>query len=415
MELEKVGFGNIHKNALISACGNLKETLNMDFVERKSFQKKINSPRPRLFINAETNSVIILTEPREIDCIEKIVVEVTCLSKAFKEVNDTVDTLKELLTSKIGIAEETIHDGNCDEICDKNFIESLSETSRSALVKKVNVDILDTLTPVEVRTRLKELTNFPFKVFDFHYLERVIDNPQALVSSGLLKENFSPICKKCGMSMDPIALFDSKENLSLTLEKGTLICRMCGKKLNLENATIRCYFGFTDVGREYAKGLWLEAYMRAILEELGILGDGIKVCAVHGKDELDLIFSDYGNLYVCECRDRVVGRNDIYVLGMKVNRIEEDAEVVVNKVLVVSTQPISKDVISPEKEDVETEYIGISGDVKTIKKTVIGITRKARQKYKRQMRKELSRLLLECLPLTQEEMYKRLSEEYFPF
>lgn len=351
LELEKAGFEDIHGKVLTYTCRSLKETLNIDFLGRKLFLKKINSPRPRLFINMKLNSVIMLTEPTEKNCVEEIAVEVTFFSKGLKEVNNTINALKGLLTSEIGITEEMIYDGNFEEICNENCIESLRETRRSVLVKKVGVDILDALTG-EVRTSLKELTTFPFKVFDIRLLG--IKNPEVLVSLGLLKENYSPICKKCGLYPEAVALFDSKENLSLALKKKTLICRTCGNKLDLENATIGSYFGFTDLGLECAKGLWLEAYVRSILDELGISGDRIKVCAIHGKDELDLIFSDYGNLYVCECRDKVVGRNDVYVLGMKVNRInaDTDAQAVVNKVLVVSTQPISKDVISPEKKKI---------------------------------------------------------------
>lgn len=99
-------------------------------------------------------------------------------------------------------------------------------------------------------------------------------------------------------------------------------------------------------------------------------------CALHGKDELDLVFSDGRFLYVCECKDRTVGQNDIYVLAMKASRISADRKmrVTVDRVLIISTEPISKDVMPDERTEEsrgEIEYIAIGGGAFTHKGKVI--------------------------------------------
>ena len=417
IELEDIGFGDVHKTALENTCSYLKETIDLDFMKRKSFTKKLVSSRPHLFINEKMQSAIILTEPSEEECVEGTVSEIICFSKKSNELENLVQTLKKLLIKKVEVSKAKIHDGNIDDLCNKSFIKSLSETPRSSTVKKVGTDVLDIFRQKEIKDGLKRLTTLPFKVFDeFALLDA---NPHALVSCGLLRENYSPICKKCGLSSEAIALFDSQESLSAALRKKTLICSRCGSKLNSENAKIGSYFCFTDLGLECSKGLWLEAYVKSILEELGILGDRMKLCAVHGKDELDLIFTDCGNLYVCECRDKVVGRNDVYVLAMKVNRIEEDeeSEAFVNNILVISTKSISKDIISSEKaEEDKPQYVAVCGDMDAIENNLVKTIKKSRRKYRREKIKQLSQILLDCLPQRVEEIVERATSlEDYPF
>ena len=415
--LEDVGFVDVHAKALENACNYLKEAIDLDFMKRKSFTKKLVSSRPHLFINAKTQSTVILDEPAEEECLEGTFFEIVCFSKRLDEMESLVQTLKKLLIEKVGVPKAKIHDGNIDDLCNKRFIKSLSETQRSIMVKKVGTDVLDVFKQEKIKDGLKALTTLPFKVFDRFTLHGA--NPQALVSFGLLRENYSPICKKCGPSSVAIALYDSQESLSSALKRKTLICSKCGSELNPENATIRSHFCFTNLGLECAKGLWLEAYVKSILEELGIFGDRMKLCAVHGKDELDFVFTDCGNLYVCECRDKVVGRNDIYVLAMKVNRIEEDeeSEASPNKVLVISTKSISKDIISSERaEEGKPQYVAVCGDMDAIRNNLVKSIRKARRKYKREKTKQLSQILHDCTPLNTEEIIQRaISLEEYPF
>ena len=428
LELEKLGFEDIHKKALESTCCNLKETLNIDFMKRASFKKKVKTPRPHVFINIEMNGVVMFSEPEEdVFVTGQNAFEVTCFSKTQNEVKNLVETLKRLLEQS-GLSKDTIHDGDFDENSDKHFIRSISETPRSGLVKEVNIDIVKVFTQSDIKKGLRRLLTFPlatkfFREDEFTFFEEdtvIAVNPHNLVTPRIMEEKFALECKRCETPSTVAPLFDSKKDASSALQQKVLVCASCGNKLNSANAKIQSYFGFTDLGLQCTKGLWLEAYVKSILEELGVKGNRIKCCAVHGKDELDLVFTCYGNLYVCECRDRIVGRNDVYVLAMKVSRINEDEETdaIVDKVLMVSTEPIPKDIIPTEEKEEEEKpkYLFISGDGEEIKKELVQTIRKARQKYRRERRKELSLLLLDILPPTADEVYDRgLEEGYFPY
>lgn len=392
-------------------------------MRRAHFKKKVNVPRPHIFLDVKTNSVVMLNEPEKEGFVTaKTAFEVTCFSRTENEVDNLVETLKRLLEQS-GLGKDAVHDGDFDENCDKHFIRSISETRRSALIKEVGANINKVFTQLYAKKALRRLTTFPVKFFKenmfmFFAEDAVMRlDPRTLVSRGIMEEKFSLECKICETPSDGAPIFDLKKDASSALQKKVLLCPSCGNRLTSESATIQSYFRFTDLGLQCAKGLWLEAYVKSIIEELGVKGDMMKYCAVHGKDELDLVFTYYGNLYVCECRDRVVGRNDVYVLAMKASRINEEEETaggaIVNKVLMVSTEPISKDIISTaraRKEDTEPEYIFVSGDPEAVKKQIVKVIRKAKQGYKRKKIKQLSRFLLDCLPPRNEEIYKRFLE-----
>lgn len=416
--LEQLGFEDVHENTVQRVCQSLKEILEIDFLKRKSFKKSLNSFHPHLFINTKMKSVILVAEPEEVEFIKgKKPFEVTCFSKSQKDVHNQIKTLKELLAKEIGLSKKEIHDGDLDEVINRNFINSLSETYRTGLIRKVEADALRIFVDGKTRMSLKRLTNLPVKVFSE---ELIIElnlelNPNVLVSSRIMKEYFAPRCTKCGEGgMSSSYLCDSKERLLSVLKETNLFCQRCGYKLDSEFVEIESLFRFTDLGLECAKGLWLEAYVRSILEKLGIKGENIKSCVVHGKDELDHIFADCDDLYVCECRDRTVGRNDVYVLAMKVSRIEDDesTEASVDKVLIISTEPISKDIVSSEKE-MEIKYIPISDDSDSIAKNVEKLIKKSRTAYKRRKMKDLSELMLSCIPSTPVEIPRILRDYYY--
>ena len=423
LELEKLGFEDIHKKALESTCRNLKDILNVDLISRVSFKKKVNTPRPHVFIDTKTKNVIMFSEPEEEEIITaNTAFEITCFSEKQKGVGDLVETAKKLL-EHCGLGKDAVHDGDFDENCNKRFIRSILQTRRSTLIENVNSDITDVFKQPLQKKLLRRLTTFPMKFFrDDHFLiveeyESAEPDPYVLVSCGILEEKFSLECggENCVTVSDRAPLFDLKKEASSALERKVLVCPSCGGKLTSENASVRSYFRFTDLGLECAKGLWLEAHVKLALEELGVKGDIIKCCAIHGKDELDLVFTYFGDLYVCECRDRVVGRNDVYVLAMKTSRINEDKETdaIVNKVLMVSTEPVSKDIVStsPKKEDEEPEYIFISGNSEAIEKELVKVIRKSKRRHKREKMKLLSEYVLDCLPPTEEEIEKRFFEK----
>lgn len=402
IELENSGFADVHETTLKQACQSLEEIIGINFLKRKSFKKKVEENRPHLLINKKAKGAVILGEPVTEEYGFEEAFEVTCFSKSQIEILNLVKTLKEVLIQKVKVPKKSIHDGDFDENCGKKFIRSLSETPRSNLVKKVGHSILNIFTDQETKTTLRGLVSLPLKVFGKEMIGEI--EPKSLVSSGIAKEYFSIVCKKCGPLPTP-SLYDSIENVSSTLAKKALVCPHCGEQLNSENTIIESYFKFTKLGLECAKGLWLEAFVKSIIEELGIKGDKLKYSAVHGKDELDLIFADCNNLYVCECKDKVFGRNDAYIVGMKVNRINEDekAGAEVDKVLVISTEPISKDVISSETEYVR--YVPISGNPEEIRRNLQKTVRKFRGVYKRKRARDLRELSLDFLPSKVEELY----------
>jgi len=405
-KLAEVGFEDFHNSAVVSASNSLKELLDVDFMKQKSFANTImKSSRPHLLINTATSSVIMLSDSEEVECIKGRAFEVTCFSKSQKEVNDLVENTKNLLTKEAGYSSTIIHDGSPDENCNKALIKSLSETARSDLVRKVGGDFLSAFANVENKTEFRRLTTMPFKAYNKSMLGGL--NPDNLVVSGIMKECFAPICKRCGGGLQVPVLFDSRKELSKVVKSKSLVCPNCKNKLGSENVTIDSYYMFTDLGLECSKGLWLEAYVKSILEELGICGDRIKLCSVHGRDEIDIVFCEGDSLFVCECKDKNVGQNDLYILAMKVSRINEEENIpaIVNKVLIISTNSIPKEILMTPQEQVK--YLSATGNPEKIKRELVRAVNKAKQEYKSRRLEEMKDLLLMFLPSRLEEAYMR--------
>jgi len=415
-KLIEVGFKDFHSNAIERFCKSLKELLDIDLMKVKSFSKEyLESSRPCLLVNTSIGGIIIISESEEEACVKGKAFEVTCFAKSWEEADKVLAITKDLLTKKLGFASAIIHNGSFDENCNKNLIRSLSETHRSDLAKKVEDDALKVFLNKEASEKLRRLTTFPIKTFDKSMIQV---NPDTLVASGIMTECFAPVCKKCGGSalLMPPYLFNSKKDVSTVLKSKSIVCPSCGNKLNSENATVSSFYQFTNLGLECSKGLWLEAYVKSILEKLGISGDRIKLCSVHGKDELDIVFSEGDSLFICECRDRVIGQNDLYVLAMKVSRINENINepATVDKVLIISTESIPKDIlITPQGE--ELEYIPATGSPEEIKRELVKAVKKARRRYENKKLKALTRILLWFLPSVVEEAYMRriIEEEDF--
>jgi hypothetical protein len=412
-KLAEVGFEDFHNSAIARASDSLKELLGIDIVKEKSFAKVFSKPsRPHLLINTTKSSIITLSDSVEKGCIEGKAFEVTCFSKSRKEAIDLAETTKSLLTKELGFASTIIHDGSFDENCNKALIKTIPETPRSNLVKNVGKDILNVFTNMENKDELRRLSIMPFKAYHGRMLGRL--NPDDLVSSAVMKECFAPICKKCGGGLQIPFLFDSRRELSKVLKSKSLVCPNCKDRLNSENVTIDSFYMFTDLGHECAKGLWLEAYVKSVLEELGICDERIRICSVHGRDEIDIIFSEGDSLFVCECKDKNVGQNDLYVLAMKVSRINEEKNTPahVDKVLMVSSNPIPKEILATSQEKIK--YFSATGNPEKIKKELVKTVNRARQEYKSKRLKKMEDLLLMFLPSRLEEAYIRwiTEEEY---
>lgn len=419
--LEDAGYENVHAKSVRDNCLTLTEILKVDFLKQKFFEKALSSPQNSLLVNPKIKAAIVLKTPRRRGRHKgSLRFLVLCYSDNSKNANSLVDALKEILTKKVGVSKKRIHDGDIDEVANRKCVNSLSENQRSQLIKAVKADMLNVFIDKNSRNVLRKLVNIPIKVFredmfEKHGLGEL--NLTETTSSGVFEELFSPTCKKCEKEISSPFLFGSREEIAPVLEKKTLVCPNCGYRLDSENTVIMRYFRFSKLGLEMAKGLWLEAYAYSVIKEAGIPKANIAVCASHGKDELDMVFTDGRDLYVCECKDRVVGQNDVYILAMKASRISSDEKymVSVDKVLMVSTEPISKDILPEEKTEdsyEEIDYIPVSGDLETIKKKLVGIVEKSKREYKRRRMRDLSGLLLGYL--SPEERYVHRRIEYYP-
>ncbi len=412
--LEDAGYEDLHAKSVRESFKTLAGILKVDFLKQKSLDQVLSSPRSLLLINPASKAAVVLRTPEMRNRQrESSTLLVLCYSDSLKNANSLVDALKEILTSKVGVSKKKIHDGDLDAAANKRCISSLAENQRSQLIKAVNGNMLKVFIDKGSRSVLRKLVNFPLKVFSEDMFKRHglgELNLTDVTSSGIFDELFSPTCKNCEGEISSPFLFGSKDEITPVLEKKTLVCPNCGLGLDPGNTVIMRYFRFTKLGLEMAKGLWLEAYAYSVVRETGIPKTDIAVCACHGKDELDMVFSDGRYLYVCECKDRVVGQNDVYVLAMKANRISSDEKVRarVDKVLMISTEPISKDILSEGKTGdnyEEIDYIPVSGDLGSIKEKLVGLIEKSRRQYKKDRINGLSQLLIR--PVSPEEEYMR--------
>lgn len=405
--LEDAGCVDIHAESVRKNCLTLKETLKVDLLKQKSTQRALSSLQSPLLVNPKTKATIILRRSPIRETRPRATFLVQCYSDNLKSVESNVSALKKIIIQKVGLGKEKIHDGDENENANRHCIDSLTETPRSQLLKAVKTDMLNVFVSQNARYVLRKLVSFPIKVFrEDMFVKRGLGELDlaGTVSSGIFNELFSPTCKKCVHEESLPSLFDSKEDITPVLEKKTLVCPNCGSKLDSENTLITRYFRFSKLGLEMAKGLWLEAYVYSTVIEAGIPKTNIAVCVCHGKDELDMVFTDDTYLYVCECKDKVVGQNDVYVLAMKTNRISADEKLgaKADKVLMISTEQISKDILPGEKvedDSEEIDYIPLSGDLEAVRKKLVELIEKSRREYKKKRLRDLTRHLVGSLSL----------------
>jgi len=400
--LEDAGYVDIHAKSVRENCLTLKGILKVDLSKQKPIEKALSSLQSSLLVNPKTKATIITKKSPKGESRARATFLVVCYSRNLKSVESIVGTLKKILIQKVGVSKEKIQDGDENENANRHCIDSLTENQRSQLVKAVKSTMLNIFFSKNNRDVLRKLVSFPIKVFRENMFGRHGFGELDLsgtVSSGIFDELFSPSCKKCVREISPPFLFDSREDIVPVLDKKTLVCPNCGSKLDSENTLVMRYFRFSKLGLEMAKGMWLEAYIYSVVLEAGIPETNIAVCACHGKDELDMVFTDGTYLYVCECKDKVVGQNDVYILAMKTNRISADEKLgaIADKVLMISTEPISKDILPEEKvEDAyeEIDYIPLSGDLETIKKKLVELVDKSKREYRKKWLRDLTRHLI---------------------
>jgi DNA-directed RNA polymerase subunit RPC12/RpoP len=374
--LEETGYKNFRMNAFEQLCLNLSDILQFDFKNHEISKRAMISPRDSLFVNAENKAVVLVQIESRIGRSEDgLRFIVTCFSDNAENAQKALASLRQLVEEKAGVAKEKINDGDSNEIANRRLINNLSKTPRSELVSQISPTMLEVFLDGRNRKSLRDAVVLPFKVFPEAMFEMDAIGKldvDLMVSTGIFEEMFSPTCKKCEDKFGNTSfLLDSKEEIYPILEKQVIVCPTCGSKLGKDNSNIMRYLRFSKSGSELSKGLWLEAYIFSLLCEIGIQKEGIAVCATHDKDEVDAVFSDGRYLYVLECKDKIVGQNDVYVLAMKANRVSgAKLGARVDKVLMVSTETISKDIMPEEKtydDSSGVDYIPISGEPAAIK------------------------------------------------
>ena len=279
-----------------------------------------------------------------------------------------------------------------------NILDKLKDNHRSRLIDNVSEDMLKIFMDKSIRDVLKDFSNLPYKIIPKHMLPDTMPYDK-LVKAQIFNESYMANCKKCP-DIFPVYItsFESKEAVIKNLEDGVMICPSCGDVLTINNTTIESVYIFTEIGQECAKGLWLEAYINALLIKEGISPTKIKCCHFNDKDELDHVFIDSSQLIVSETKDRNIGQNDIYVTAMKATRIGAD------KVLLISTQEISKDILPHTEDDEKPSYIPITGSTKDIAKKLKSEIKKMRKNYVtnevREIKEIISRLVLDRSPFS---------------
>lgn len=373
--LKEEEFIDLNEDILNQAIKLLKTSIDEDFQEAV---KKIGSSfRTKILVNPEIKTSILL----EINIFsrrgrsrEQTLYEITIFSDDLKNNIKIVELIKDILITKIKIKSDII-EGDIKEFALFYILNRLKDTHRSELIEKVTEDMIGVFIDKENREVLKNFANIPYKIIP-QIVVKNLKNHKKLVDVNILKENYVAYCNKCleRYGISPTA-FETREALIKNLKDEVMLCPQCGRKLTINNASIESAYSFTELGLESAKGLWFEAYIRSILLKEGVLLNNMKCCNYHDKDELDHVFIDSSNLVVCECKDRNLGQNDIYITAMKATRLGAD------KVLLISTEPISKDILPQTEEATKPIYVPISGNIKDISKNLKSEILKMREQY----------------------------------
>lgn len=374
--LKKEGFSDLNESILTHAVHLLRSSINEDFQDVIEVTKyRDGHEQTKIIVNSEMKTSALLKRgPRRGKNRNVMLYEISIFSDEMENNIKTRDLFKDVLLSKIKIKSEII-EGSLKEAHLFGILDRLKGNHRSRLIEQVSEDMLKIFMDKSTRATLKDIANIPYKIIPKHILSDNISYDE-LVKAQIFKESYIANCKNCpDMFSVYITSFESKEAVIKNLEEGVMICPSCGKELTTNSATIESVYIFTDIGQECAKGLWLEAYINTLLIKEGIAPNKIKCCHFNEKDELDHVFIDSSQLVVSETKDRNIGQNDIYITAMKATRIGAD------KVLLISTEEISKDILPQTGDEDKPTYISISGSTKDISKKLKSEIQKMRKEY----------------------------------
>lgn len=179
-----------------------------------------------------------------------------------------------------------------------------------------------------------------------------------LLGKKLVSRLLQIVCHKCGApSVRTEASTDIKKLLS------EIRCGVCNEELTASD--VQEVFVLPRDVISLSNGLWLEEYVRNIVE---------KMCSkvwqgrFLGNDELDVVGLKHGNVFLFECKTTNIGHTDVYNLVIKARRLGA------NSCMIVTTAKIVENARKAIEELSRTEGIRIypvEGDTDKIRKLLI--------------------------------------------
>lgn len=180
----------------------------------------------------------------------------------------------------------------------------------------------------------------------------------ALLEKKLVNKLLQIVCHKCGA---PNVRTEASTDIKKLLTE--IRCGVCSEKLTASD--VQEVFVLPSDVISLANGLWLEEYVRNIIE---------KICSkvwqgrFLGNDELDVVGLKLGTVFLFECKTTDIGHTDVYNLVIKARRLGA------NVALLVTTAKIVENARKAIEELSRSERIDIypvEGNPEEIRKLLI--------------------------------------------
>jgi len=389
-EFKKAGFESL----LVKMFEKTRESMiSLTGVDVGKFQHDKEMLFPMLFSYHENGKkgCVLIDLIREIGTPTTI--EITCFAGNKNSLFKLTKLIKDILIQQIGFEKKQIFNGTVRELLKSRTLNKLVNSPQGNLINNITPECLNAFLDKKMREKLRQLVIGPFlgRFFPLSIvgpsLELTEDDIKKLGSLGIFRIGYTAYCSKCEEVASGQVIFRSPEEVEELLRRKVTWCATCGTSLDTKTARIELVCSVSDMGRALTQGLWLEAYVKSIIEK-SIAKDNIRASVYHGNDELDVVFLDLDTLDVIECKDKTVGLNDMYVLTMKAARLKAD------NAFLVSTRKISKDVLSSMKDEDRFGFMSMTGDVKTIKRALEKHIGKMRENFKRSRLQQLAEIVL---------------------
>lgn len=388
-ELRKEGFESL-RYRLYKKMSSMIESLTAVDLGKIRFDESFES-LPMIF-SLKKDELVGCVKMNLMPENEKTLLEIICFSRDEDTLESLVKSVEGALR-EVGIRKKEIRSDTIAGIQRLNALGGLLDSTRTRMVDGVKKECLAVFLDENTRSKLRTLANPPFlghflsQSFLSKNLQFTEEDMQKLTGLDLLQLGYVAYCKKCkSFSREPRVVFSTKKEIEALLGRDAVFCAECGKRLNTRTSDIEKVFSLSDMGRELAQGLWLEAFVKSVVEET-VPSKNIRVCVYHGKDEMDIVFLHCDMLTILECKDATIGLNDIYVLTIKAERLKADV------VGMISTQRISKDLIGSMREEKRFDFVPIAGSIHEIRRFLRQYLDKLSEEFKNKELQELARLL----------------------